>query len=131
VAFQRVAIGRVVAQKAPCPDVAPTVASESEPEPALHGRQFSLTVELLMEAFNLPVELLKFIGAEAAIQATTEGTSDDFCGADKPVRIPVVGRIRAFSPIHGKSEVLSLLAAESDAAHSRSPLLIHPFQVPV
>jgi hypothetical protein len=78
----------------------------------------------LIETLDLLVEPLKFVGAEAAIQATTESTGGDFDRAYEPVRIPVVSRIRAFSPIHSQGEVLSPFAAESDAAHWQLSFLV-------
>ena len=46
-----------------CLDMAPTVAGDSEREPALHGRQFSLAVEPLIATLDLLVDPLKFVGA--------------------------------------------------------------------
>ena len=115
---------RVVAKMALCLDMTPTVAGEAEREPALHGCQFSLAVEPLIETFDLLVEPLKFVGAEAAIQAAMESTGGDFSRAYEPVRIPVVSRIRAFPPIYSQGEVLSPFAAESDAAHWQLSFLV-------
>src|SRR4051812_11249291 len=74
--------GGIVAQPAPRLDVASAVADESEREPSLHRRQFSLAIKPLVQKYGLLVESLQFIGAETASQATTEVSRDDLSRAD-------------------------------------------------